>query len=190
MDQRCPPPFLEEPEIPSQGGYLVDDHDAIGWAGIDTLIVTTFMLLTFAILPEKLTTRHYFTTNALTGISLMSLAFIIPSKSQPQQCYDDITSHNAISSLDCRATSATLFLDLFRSISLHLNVCWESKPGPIFMISTLIFTYGGSISLVIIGLSIASVSYQVSKVWFLNHMKSTATSWGPILEVVITLMVV
>lgn len=58
------------------------------------------------------------------------------------------------------------------------------------MAFTLIFTYGGSISFVIIGLGVACASYQVGKVCILNHVKSTATSWGPVLAVAITSMVV
>ncbi|KAH8702509.1 hypothetical protein BGW36DRAFT_337058 [Talaromyces proteolyticus] len=170
---------------------LVDDHGAIGWMGIFTLTVTSLMLLTFAALPVELTARHYFTTHPLVGFALMSLCFVIPFDSEPPQCYDGITPNDINSDTSCCATSATLFLgiwilllnNLFRSIWLHVNICWDLKPGAKFMFFALTCSYGGSVCLVALALGVTGGSYQVGQTCVLNPQKSIATAWGPILGV-------
>lgn len=57
------------------------------------------------------------------------------------------------------------------------------------MICSLIFTYGGSVVLVITALSASGASYQIGKICVLNpNAESTATTWGPGLAISVTSM--
>ncbi|KAL2850205.1 hypothetical protein BJY01DRAFT_245671 [Aspergillus pseudoustus] len=143
---------------------IIDDRDAVGWTGIITLTVTVLMLLTFAVLPVQTTARHYFTTTALVGFSLMSLAFVVPFRSHPQQCYNAITPNNAMSRANCFVTSAILFTGIWILLLNSKSILTEIQRAQ-------------------------PASYQVGKICLLSSAhRSTATSWAPILAVAIISM--
>lgn len=69
------------------------------------------------------------------------LGFVIPLVAQPDQCYDRITPHGMASNKLCGASGTFLLLGGFsglmwafmRSLSLHLQICWQVLVGRNFM---------------------------------------------------------
>jgi hypothetical protein len=75
----------------------------------------------------------------LVGIMLLSLGFVIPLASQPEQCFDPVTPNDQTTSLTCAfggafAAFGGLFLVtwvLIRAFFMHLQICWDWLPGKI-----------------------------------------------------------
>ena len=81
---------------------------------------------------------------------------------------------------DCyfSADQVTVFL---RSLSLHLQICWQVVPGRKFFLGSLLVGWGvPAISLALV-LSLTGVSYRFGNTCHINHDLSVQTFWGPIL---------
>ncbi|GAD94411.1 hypothetical protein UREG_07549 [Paecilomyces variotii No. 5] len=170
---------------------LVDDQNLALWPSIAVLFLLVLLLLTFAVLPASATERHYLTTSPLLGFLLMSIAFLIPSKDKPQECYDAITPHDLRSDARCGSMAVALFLGIwvviigcfFRTIALFLSVCCEIKPGQKFKIISLTVTFLGSAVLVVITLTITGAAYTFGKICYLIPHHDRGTFWGLLLAV-------
>lgn len=135
---------------------------------------------------------------------------MIPSRGQPKQCYNDITAndmrHDAIAALTglvmlwgawvvvissehskalrCETWSNSLnFKAFFRSIALHMTVCWELKPGQLFKCVSLTTTFVGSSALVAIVLSVSGVEYTFGRIAYITPGVDRGSFWGPLLGV-------
>ena len=81
---------------------------AANYVAIVSLICTTLLLLTFAVLPEEKSHRHYLSVGVTVSLLLLSLAFIIPLGTKPDYCYNDITFDDMHTDVGCAWTGALL----------------------------------------------------------------------------------
>ncbi|MCJ1287359.1 hypothetical protein MMC26_006708 [Xylographa opegraphella] len=141
------------------------------------------------VLPVQRTHRHYLTVCLITGIGLMSLAFMVPLGSKPDVCHDAITPNDMHSDLSCAFSGSLLTFGGFaavmwvflRSLSLHLQICWQMVPGKKFAICAYLAGWGvPAISLALL-LTLTGVSYRFGSTCHVNHDNSMATFWGPML---------
>ncbi|MCJ1436181.1 hypothetical protein MMC27_005559 [Xylographa pallens] len=119
----------------------------------------------------------------------MSLAFMIPLGSKPNVCHDAITPNDMHSDLSCAFSGSLLTFGGFaavmwvflRSLSLHLQICWQMVPGKKFAMCSYLAGWGvPAISLALL-LTLTGVSYRFGTTCHVNHDNSIATFWGPIL---------
>jgi hypothetical protein len=72
---------------------------------------------------------------------------------------------------------------LFRSLSLHLLVVWERSLGMKYMFASLACIVGGAVLLLVLGLEVTGVSYQLGRVCYINPYQGWGTFWIPLLVI-------
>ena len=132
---------------------------------------------------------------------------MIPLGSKPNVCHDAITPNDMHSDLSCAFSGSLLTFGGFaavmwgmyinktillrrkakfclvflRSLSLHLQICWQMVPGKKFAMCSYLAGWGvPAISLALL-LTLTGVSYRFGTTCHVNHDNSIATFWGPIL---------
>ncbi|KAI9720449.1 MAG: hypothetical protein M1812_002955 [Candelaria pacifica] len=68
-----------------------------------------------------------------------------------------------------------------RSLSLHLQICWQMVPGVKFFYGALTAGWGIPAIMLAIALSITGVSYRFGDTCHINHTNSLQDFWGPLL---------
>ena len=135
----------------------------------------------------------------------MQLGFIIPLGAQPEQCHDAITPNDMYSDMTCALSGAFLlfggfaaimwgeyivydlitailiFEGFLRSLSIHLQICWQVVTGKKFFWSSLIAGWGLPGLFLAIMLPLTGVSYRFGDTCHINHMKALQDYWGPLL---------
>lgn len=71
-------------------------------------------------------------------------------------------------------------------MALHLSVCWEIIPGPVFKYISLGFSFFGSAGLLALALLICGVQYTFGRICYLIPNHDQAVFWWPLLSVSIT----
>ncbi|KFA70433.1 hypothetical protein S40285_00628 [Stachybotrys chlorohalonatus IBT 40285] len=162
---------------------------AANWISAISALCCLLLLLSWAFLPVEKTNRHYLSICLTVAVILMNLGFVIPLAAQPEQCYDDITPHSMHTNRLCGASGSFLMLGgwagvmwaFLRSLSLHLQICWQVLVGRNFMI----FAQAAGWGIPIIGLTLAlvfsGVSFRFSATCHINHQNSLADFWIPLL---------
>ena len=162
---------------------------AANWVAMASGICCVFLLLSWMSLPVEKTNRHYLSVCLTAAVLIMCLGFIIPLAAQPEQCYDEITPNSMHTSAVCGASGAFLLLGgwagvmwaFLRSLSLHLQICWQVLVGKSFMI----FAQAAGWGVPIIGISLAmvfsGVSFRFGQTCHINHDNSLAGFWIPLL---------
>ncbi|KAI1916123.1 hypothetical protein LOY89_002740 [Ophidiomyces ophidiicola] len=159
------------------------------WLALAVFILNTLMLLTYAVLPAKATRRHYLSICLISALMMMELSFIIPLAAQPAQCYDAITPHDMRSDLTCAFTSALILgggwaavlWSFCRTLSLHVQICWDVVPGRKFFISTMCFGWGIPIIGLATAMAVTGTSYRFGSICHINHEKGLFIFWGPLM---------
>ena len=125
---------------------------------------------------------------------------------QPEQCHDAITPNDMYSDLTCAFSGATLLaggfasilwgkqrmlmishvcthilLGFLRSLSIHLQICWQVVPGPKFFWSSLLAGWGLPVLFASVALARTGVSYRFGDTCHINHEKALQDYWGPLL---------
>ncbi|KAF9894051.1 hypothetical protein FE257_009024 [Aspergillus nanangensis] len=138
-----------------------------------------------------MTERHYLNVAPTIGFMCISIGFIVPSRGLPQECYNDITpndiSNDAISAL----TGVVLYFGawiviisaFFRSLALHLAVCWEVKLTHIYQYISLVVIFVGSSILVAIVMSVSGMQYTFGRITYIVPNYDRGTFWGPLLGI-------
>jgi len=105
------------------------------------------------------------------------------------QCYDSITPHDMYSSANC-ALSGALVLGggwcvacwiLLRSLSLHLQICWQVVPGRRFFLAAQAIGWSVPVVFLAIALGVTGVSFRFGDSCHINSKDSLKTFWGPLL---------
>jgi hypothetical protein len=117
------------------------------------------------------------------------LGFVVPLIAQPDQCYDKITPHGMASNKVCGASGTFLLLGGFsglmwafmRSLSLHLQICWQVLVGRNFMFFAQAAGWGVPIIGVVLALVFSGVSFRFGPTCHINHENSLADFWIPLL---------
>lgn len=160
-----------------------------GWINLAGLFVCVLLLLCFVILPPTATRRHYLNVCLLIGIIFLELGFIIPWAQKPDQCFDEITPNDMYSNITCAFSGAlivaggtsTAMWVVMRTLSTHLQVCWNITPGPSFFLFSQTVGWGVSGILLATELSLSGVSFRFGDYCHVNQDASLASLWGPLL---------
>lgn len=92
------------------------------YVGIASLVCNALLLLTYLVLPEEKSHRHYLSIGLTVSVVLLSIAFIIPLGTKPEMCADDITPDNMHSDTSCAWTGALL------QVGAMGTVVWSTFP--------------------------------------------------------------
>lgn len=117
------------------------------------------------------------------------LGFVIPLAAQPDQCYDQITPHSMKTSTVCGASGSFLLFGgwagvmwaFLRSLSLHLQICWQVLVGRTFMLFAQAAGWGVPILGIILALVFSGLSFRFGATCHINHENSLADFWIPLL---------
>ncbi|KAM5355860.1 hypothetical protein ACJ41O_002506 [Fusarium nematophilum] len=159
------------------------------WVALFSVICCVFLLLSWACLPVEKTNRHYLSICLTFAVLLMNLGFVIPLAAQPDQCYNEITPHSMKTNQVCGASGTLLLLGgwagvmwvFLRSVSLHLQICWQVLVGRNFMIFAQAAGWGVPILGIALALVFSGVSFRFGATCHINHENSLADFWIPLL---------
>ncbi|KAG8421200.1 hypothetical protein J3458_003097 [Metarhizium acridum] len=162
---------------------------AANWVAAVSAICCVYLLASWAALPVDKTNRHYLSVCLTLGVLLMNLGFVIPLAARPDQCYDEITPHSMSSNKVCGASGSFLLLGgwcgvmwaFLRSLSLHLQICWQVLVGRSFMIFAQAAGWGIPLLGITLALVFSGVSFRFGPMCHLNHKNSLADVWIPLL---------
>lgn len=70
-----------------------------------------------------------------------------------------------------------------RSLSLHLQICWEVVPGRKFFYGAIVAGWGLPIIFVATSLAVTGVSMRFADTCHINHSNALGEFWGPLLAV-------
>ncbi|ORY65836.1 uncharacterized protein BCR38DRAFT_456530 [Pseudomassariella vexata] len=159
------------------------------WFTVVGMICCIFLLVSWAFLPVEKTHRHYLSISLTCAIFLMNLGFIIPLAAKPDECYNEITPNSMGTSGVCAASGAFLLgggwagvMWIFlRSMSLHLQICWQVVVGRTFMWISQILGWGIPVIGLIVLLVFSGVSFRFGQTCHINHTNSLGDFWIPLL---------
>ncbi|KAG6030336.1 hypothetical protein E4U41_000126 [Claviceps citrina] len=159
------------------------------WVAAASTICCIYLLTSWAALPVDKTNRHYLSVCLTFGVGLMSLGFVIPLAAQSEQCYDSITPHSMSTSKVCGASGTLLILGgwcgviwaFLRSLSLHLQICWQVLVGRSFMFFAQAAGWGIPLLGITLALVFSGVSFRFGPTCHINHENSLADLWIPLL---------
>ncbi|KAH8910669.1 hypothetical protein BR93DRAFT_873113 [Coniochaeta sp. PMI_546] len=162
---------------------------AAGWVAVVSTVCCVFLLLSWIFLPVEKTNRHYMSICLTIGVVFMNLGFVIPLAARPNQCYDAITPHSMKTSSVCAASGTFLILGgwagvmwvFLRSLSLHLQICWQVVVGRNFMWFSQAIGWGIPAIGIIVALVASGVSFRFGTTCHINHQNSLADLWIPLL---------
>ena len=80
-----------------------------------------------------------------------------------------------------RDTDLLIFEGFLRSLSIHLQICWQVVTGKKFFWSSLIAGWGLPGLFLAITLPLTGTSYRFGDTCHINHMKALQDYWGPLL---------
>jgi hypothetical protein len=117
------------------------------------------------------------------------LGFVIPLAAQPEQCYNEITPNSMQTSPVCGVSGAILLFGgwggvmwaFLRSLSLHLQICWQMLVGRSFMFFAHAAGWGIPTIGLILALVFSGVSFRFGATCHINHENSLAGFWIPLL---------
>lgn len=122
----------------------------------------------------------------------MQLSFVV-SMANPRdsQCFDKITPHDMYSSYNCALSGAfvvgggwaAVMWVFLRTLSLHLQICWQVVPGRKFFLGSQAAGWTIPVVFLAIALSISGVSYRFGESCHINSNHGIQTFWGPMLAV-------
>ncbi|CAK7207985.1 hypothetical protein SEUCBS139899_010819 [Sporothrix eucalyptigena] len=191
----CIAPFLPANDYNNSKGYWVypDSFVTLGlatdWIAVASTFCCLILLVSWIFLPVDKTHRHYLSICLTTGVTLMNLGFIVPLAGRPDQCADAITPNGMQSSSVCAASGTLLILGgwvavmwvFLRSLSLHLQICWQVVVGRSFMWISHATGWGIPILGTVLAIVFSGVSFRFGTTCHINHNNSLADLWIPLL---------
>lgn len=159
------------------------------WVAVVSLISCLFLLISWAVLPIDKTHRHYLSICVTIAVSFINLGFVIPLAGNPDQCYDKITPNDMQTSSVCGASGTFIVLGgwagvlwvFLRSLSLHLQICWQVVVGRSFMWFAQVTGWGIPAVGIVLALTLSGVSFRFGNTCHINHHNSLADLWIPLL---------
>ncbi|KAG0638649.1 hypothetical protein HOY80DRAFT_1077532 [Tuber brumale] len=187
-DACCLPCPKQQWVYPDNFQHLVRYSTNVNIVGVGCCV---FMLLSFAILPVECTHRHYLSVCLVLAIMLMQVSFIIPMGNSSTQCFNKITPHDMYSSINCALSGAfllgggwcTVMWVFLRTLSLHLQICWQVIPGRRFFLAAQAAGWSIPVVFLAVALSITGVSFRFGESCHINSKAGLQTFWGPLLAV-------
>lgn len=80
------------------------------YVSIISLVLNTFLLVTFIVLPREKSHRYYLSIGLTASLILIAIAFVIPLGTNTDFCHNAITPHNLKTDASCGATGVILEL--------------------------------------------------------------------------------
>jgi len=162
---------------------------AAQWVAVGSTVCCVFLLASWAFLPVEKTYRHYLSICLTTAVLFMNLGFIIPLAAQPDQCFDAITPNSMHTNAACASSGFFLITGgwagvlwvFLRSLSLHLQICWQVVVGRNFMWFSQAAGWGIPLLGIIFALVFSGVSFRFGSTCHINHKNSLADLWIPLL---------
>lgn len=159
------------------------------WINVVGMACCIFLLLSWAFLPIEKTNRHYLSICLCCAVVLMNLGFIVPLAANPPQCFNEITPNGMESNSTCAASGAFLLFGGFagvmwvflRSVSLHLQICWQVTVGHKFMWLAQGVGWGVPLVGVVVAMVLSGVSFRFGATCHINHKLSLEDFWIPLL---------
>lgn len=176
--------FLYPPEFSSW-------YQAAEALNVVGLVLLSFLLISFVVLPAEKTRRHYLSYCLIIAAILMALGFVVPYGAKPEQCYDEITPNDMYSSLTCAFSGAFLISGglsiavwiFIRALSMHLQICWDVMPGKRFFYWAQGLGWAVAATFFTITITITGVSFRFGDVCHVNAQDSMKDFWGPLLAI-------
>ncbi|KAF2859547.1 hypothetical protein K470DRAFT_95880 [Piedraia hortae CBS 480.64] len=168
--------------------WVFDDHIGSQIATADHLsiggfVLNVLLLLTFWILPEEKTMRHYLSVSLAVSATIMSLAFLIPLGTNPNYCHDDITPNNMNTDTGCAFTGSLLLFGwmgcvvwiMLRSIWTMLRIVVDFQRPIAYKWVALTLGIGLPAFYLAICLPISGVAYRLGDVCIPSRTSAFAT---------------
>ncbi|OAA68486.1 GPCR, family 2, secretin-like protein [Niveomyces insectorum RCEF 264] len=162
---------------------------ATDWVAVASTVCCVALLLSWLVLPVDKTHRHHLSICLTSAVFLMNLGFILPLAARPEQCADAITPNGMQSNSVCAASGTFLILGgwagimwvFLRSLSLHLQICWQVVVGRSFMYLSFATGWGIPILGTVLAIVFSGVSFRFGTTCHINHNNSLADLWIPLL---------
>ncbi|KAK4542422.1 hypothetical protein LTR36_006879 [Oleoguttula mirabilis] len=208
----CPTPFLLASNYPATGGELSGRFCAniadgltcclpcpitewvfkdefksqapvANYISIVSFVCNILLLLTFLVLAEEQSHRHYLSVGVTVSLLMLSLAFIIPLGTKPELCHNDITPNNMYTDVGCAWTGALLLAGamgavvwiLLRSIWTALRIIFDFKRTDIFKWVSLALGVGLPALFLAVEMPVTGVSYRLGDVCIPNGRAAFVT---------------
>ncbi|KAK5126446.1 hypothetical protein LTR85_010682 [Meristemomyces frigidus] len=208
----CPAPFLAASNYPATGGELSgrfcatitdsltcclpcpitdwvfkDDFKtqapAANYLSVASFVCNILLLLTFIVLPEEQSHKHYLSVGVTVSLLMLSLAFIIPLGTKPELCHNEITPNNMYTDVGCAWTGALLLAGamgavvwiLLRSIWTALRIIFDFKRTDIFKWVSLALGVGLPALFLAVEMPVTGVSYRLGNVCIPNGQAAFVT---------------
>ncbi|KAK3069860.1 hypothetical protein LTR53_011470 [Teratosphaeriaceae sp. CCFEE 6253] len=208
----CPTPFLDATLFPPRGGNIASrfcaapnpallcclpcplsdwvfsdsfQHQAptANYVGILTFVLNALLLLTYVVLPEEKSHRHYLSIGLTISLMILSLAFIIPLGTKPDQCFDTITPDDMKTDQSCAWTGALFAVGfmgavvwiLLRSIWTALRIVFDFKRTTLFKYISLSLGIGLPLLFMALTIGINGVTYRLYNVCMPNGARAFLT---------------
>ncbi|KAF2789922.1 hypothetical protein K505DRAFT_312353, partial [Melanomma pulvis-pyrius CBS 109.77] len=150
-----------------------------------SVILCSFLLLSFAVLPAAQTHQHYLSVGLLFSVLFISLSFVIPVGVDPPLCYDAITPNDMHSNMSCAWTGSLVTLGalgcvvwvFLRSLWLHIRIFWDRDPGRFFKYGSIIAGSLVPLSFLTALLVATGFSYRMGQTCLPNHDHAIVTFW-------------
>lgn len=159
------------------------------WVSVFSTVCCVFLLVSWTVLPIDKTHRHYLSICLTIAVVFMNLGFIIPLAGRPDQCYNSITPNDMQTSSTCAASGSFIILGgwaailwvFLRSLSLHLQICWQVVVGRNFLWFSQVVGWGVPVVGIALALTLSGVSFRFGNTCHINHSNSLADMWIPLL---------
>lgn len=159
------------------------------WLNVVGLILMTFMLVSYIVLPAQKTRSHYLSVCLIVSVMMIAIGFTIPLAAQPEQCYNEITPNDMYSSDECAWSGAFIIAGglcatmwiFIRALSMNLQICWDIVPGRRFFYVSQAVGWGIPAALFTAAMTVTGVSFRFGSACHINHEKSMQDFWGPLL---------
>ncbi|OAL00759.1 hypothetical protein IQ06DRAFT_370145 [Phaeosphaeriaceae sp. SRC1lsM3a] len=155
------------------------------YLSIFSVILCSFLLLSFIVLPPAQSHRHYLSIGLLIPVLLISLSFAIPVSTSPEYCYDAITPSDMHDSDSCAWTGSLITLGglgcmiwvFLRSLWLFLRIVYDVAPGRKFMLGSIAVGTLLPVGFLAAVLAKTGFSYRMGSTCLPNHENAISTFW-------------
>ncbi|KAK5171945.1 uncharacterized protein LTR77_003582 [Saxophila tyrrhenica] len=159
------------------------------WLNVVGLMLLSFMLLSYLVLPAQKTRSHYLSICLVVSVMMLAIGFTIPLSTQPEQCYNEITPNDMYSSSKCAWSGAFIIAGglcadmwiFIRALSMNLQICWDIVPGKKFFYASQALGWGIPAVLFCATMTLTGVSFRFGRECDVNHANSMQDFWGPLM---------
>lgn len=162
---------------------------AAEWLNVIGLILLSFMLLSYVVLPAQQTRSHYLSVCLIVSVMMIAIGFTIPLGADPERCYNEITPNDMYSSTTCAWSGAFIVAGglssdmwiFIRALSMNLQICWDIVPGRKFFYISQALGWGIPAALFTATMTVTGVSFRFARQCDVNHENSMKDFWGPLM---------